>query len=162
MRKVLLLVTVILLLTGCGQKENVLTEPRLYTITCKIENVNYDQYTLNSEYKINYYGDYVDNVVTVETVTSDSTEILDYMENYLKQIYTSANETYGGYTYNISKETGKISAMVSINYNIMDLNKFVEGQPAMKNYIEDGKFLVSGIINVYESMGATCDNNASV
>ena len=51
----------------------------------------------------------------------------------------------------------RVSANVTIDYNVMDLDQFQEDQPSISSYIEDGKFLVSGIVEMYESFGATCE-----
>lgn len=160
MKKGLLILLASVLLTGCESNEIVNdnnVEPELSTLTCGMDNATYVGYTLDSEYKVNYSGDYVDNVVTTETVTSDSDDILDYMEEYLKQIYQVINDTYGGCTYDILRSSNQVSATVTIDYNVMDLDKFVEDQPSISSYIEDGKFLVSGIVEMYESFGATCE-----
>ena len=82
MKKGLLILLASVLLTGCESNETVddnNVEPELSTVTCVMDDVSYDGYTLDSEYIVNYNGDYVDNVVTTETVTSDSEDILDYM-----------------------------------------------------------------------------------
>ena len=160
MKKGLLILLASVLLTGCESNETVddnNVEPELSTITCVMDDVSYDGYTLDSEYIVNYNGDYVDNVVTTETVTSDSEDILDYMEEYLNQTYQVSSDTYGGYTYDISRSSNQVSANVTIDYNIMDLDQFQEDQPSISSYIEDGKFLVSGIVEMYESFGATCE-----
>ena len=161
MKKGLLILLASVLLTGCESNETVdnddNVEPELSMITCVMDDVSYDGYTLDSEYIVNYSGDYVDNVVTTETVTSDSEDILDYMEEYLNQNYEFSDETYGGYTYNVSRSSNQVSATVTIDYSVMDLEQFKEDQPSIGSYIEDGKFLVSGIVEMYESFGATCE-----
>ena len=161
MKKGLLILLASVLLTGCESNETVdnddNVEPELSMITCVMDDVSYDGYTLDSEYIVNYSGDYVDNVVTTETVTSDSEDILDYMEEYLNQNYEFSDETYGGYTYNVSRSSNQVSATVTIDYSVMDLEQFKEDQPSISSYIEDGKFLVDGIVEMYESFGATCE-----
>ena len=161
MKKGLLILLASVLLTGCESNETVdnddNVEPELSMITCVMDDVSYDGYTLDSEYIVNYSGDYVDIVVTTETVTSDSEDILDYMEEYLNQNYEFSDETYGGYTYNVLRSSNQVSATVTIDYSVMDLEQFKEDQPSISSYIEDGKFLVDGIVEMYESFGATCE-----
>ena len=82
-------------------------------------------YVTASDYTIYYTDDYVDKVETVETVTSESEEFLDTMEEYV-------NTTY---------------------------EQYATDQPSLAQYIEDGKFLVDGIIEIYETAGATCEKN---
>lgn len=162
MRKVLVLLVLLLSLTGCGEEkknDNQVVEPKLSTITCKTDGaIEGDGYSVETNYKINYSDDYVDNVETIETVVSDDEDILDSMESYLDSTYTTAGETYGGYTYNVSRDGNTLTATVTIDYNVMDLDKYVEDYPTMESYIEDGKFLVDGITEIYESLGTTCED----
>lgn len=41
----------------------------------------------------------------------------------------------------------------------MNLEQYATDQPSLAQYIEDGKFLVDGIIEIYETAGATCEKN---
>ena len=139
------------LLTGCGEVEQQVKHCEMSTKDVV------SGYELQSDYTIYYTGDYVDKVETVETVTSDSSEILDYMEEYLSTTYDSMNNAYGGYVYDVTKEDNKIVSKVEINYNKMDLEQFVTDQPALKNYVKDGKMLLDGVVSIYESNGSTCE-----
>jgi len=152
MKKIILLVpTLLLLLTGCGKEES-------GVINCTSSSRDVvNGYELKTEYKINYTGDYVNSVNTVETVTSENQEILDYLETYVKTTYDALNEEYGGYTYEVTNENGQVSANVTIDYNQMNLEQFVTDQPTLKPYVEEGKMLVDGIMVLYESLGATCE-----
>ncbi len=150
MKKFVFLIPAFLLcLTGCGAKTG--------TITCTLsQNDVVNGYKLESEYKINYKGDTVENVETVETVTTDSKELLDSFETSLNDTYSKTNETYGGYTYKVTKESDKVTSKVKIDYSKMDIEKFVKDQPALKTYVKNNKLLKNGIKSLYESMGATC------
>ena len=160
MRKGLLLLSLLVLLTGCGEETNndVLQEaPKQATIYCESSTRDVvNGYETISEYTIYYTGDYVDKVDTVETVISDSTEILDTMEVYINNTYDSMNNAYGGYSYEVIKEDDKVISNVVIDYSKMDLDQYVTDQPIMANYVLDGKFLLDGIVEIYEATGATC------
>ena len=72
---------------------------------------------------------------------------------------TQINSAYGGYTYEVTREDGKVVSNVTIDYDKMNLEQYATDQPSLAQYIEDGKFLVDGIIEIYETAGATCEKN---
>lgn len=150
MRKFALLIPVLLLcLTGCGAKTG--------TINCTLSSNNVvNGYKIESEYKINYKGDTVESVETLEVVTSSSNQLLDYFETSLNESYSKMNDNYGGYDYSVTKEEGKVSSKVKIDYNKMNIEQFVKDQPALKSYVSGNKLLTDGVKSLYESMGATC------
>lgn len=161
MKKGLFLLSLLFLLTGCGEetKEDVIQEvPKQATVHCELSSRDViNGYETTAEYTIYYTGDYVDKVDTVETIISDSTEILDTMEAYINTTYDSMNNAYGEYTYEVKKEDGKVISNVEIDYTEMDLDQYVTDQPLMANYVKDGKFLLDGIVEIYEDTGATCE-----
>ena len=112
-------------------------------------------YTIKSEYNI---YDVVSKVEITETVTSKNTTILAYFEKQHKDQYKANNNTYKGYTYNVTNKDGKVVSKVTIDYSKMDLNKFIKDNPAMKSYVnKDKKITLNGIKKMYESMGSTCE-----
>lgn len=151
MKKSLILLPVgILLLTGCGEKKG--------TIHCTLTTTdNVNGYTVNADYNIHYKGDYVEYVENTETVTSDNETTLATFESQFNVLYNGMNENYGGYTYSIKKDTGKLTSTVKIDYAKMDLDKLVKDQPTMKNYVKNKKMSKEGIENTYKALGATCE-----
>lgn len=152
MKKLIFIVPIfILCLTGCSE------ELESGVINCTLSsNDVVNGYQLNSTYKINYKGDYVESVETEEIVTSDDSAILDYFETTIKDTYDKTSSAYGGYDYSVVNENGKVISIVTIDYNEMNLEQFVTDQPVLKSYVENNKMLVSGIKSMYEGMGATC------
>lgn len=151
--RTLSLLFVLILISGCGHAEKELV--RTCTLT---SNDTVNGYKMESVYKIYGKGDVVEKVETTEIVTSDNEEILDYLEDYLIETYTLVNKTYGGYTNKVTNEDGKVVSLTTIDYNVMDLEKYAKDNTAVKNYINsDNKFLIEGIINIYESTGAVCE-----
>lgn len=150
--KILVFVIVLILITGCGNKEEAIK-------TCKsTTNDVINGYKLESEYKVYSKGDVVEKVETIETVTSENDEMLDYFEAYLENTYSSMDEVYGGYENEVTNKNGKVISKTTIDYNEMDLKLYVEDNTAMKNYVNsDNKILLKGILNLYESLGAVCE-----
>lgn len=115
-------------------------------------------YKLNSTYKIHAKGNTVNSVVTEEVVTSSNEEILTYFEKQLNTTYKTANETYGGYTIDIKKDSDKLTSKVTIDYTKLDMVKFVKDNSGMKAYVNsNNKLTLDGATKIYESLGATCE-----
>lgn len=80
------------------------------------------------------------------------------MEEQLSQNYEKMDESYGGYTTNISKNGNKVVSEVEIDYEHMDVESLLEDQPSMKNYANDNNQLtLEGVKTIYKAMGATCE-----
>lgn len=153
--KMLSLVLVVLLLTGCGgdkKKEDT-------TVVCKLTSTDPSaSYKLEATYTINKDGKVAKSVESKEVMTSDNEEILAYLKTTLEQTYDTYNEIYGGYTSQITNENGTVTSVTKIDYTAMDLDKYVEDNTVMKSYVnDDNKLLVEGVVNIYEQMGAVCE-----
>lgn len=114
-------------------------------------------YVLETNYTINAKGDYVEDVLIIETITSSNETILDKFEKQLTEQYGSNKKNYKGYTYEVKVEKDKLKTNVKIDYNQFDLDKFIKDNVAMKDYTEDNKFTLDGAIRLYESTGAKCE-----
>ncbi len=150
MKKLLIIVPAILLcLTACGGKEG--------SVKCTLESKDaVNNYSLAATYTINYKGELVESVDTVEEIVTEEKTILDTYETTLNDTYSKMQKTYGGYDYKITKDKDKLTSKVTIDYNKMDIDQFVKDQPALKNFVKNSKLTVEGIQSMYETMGATC------
>lgn len=148
---VLTLIITVFMVSGCGKKE--------IMKTCTLAQTNSVQgYKMENEYKIYGTGKVVDKVITTETIISDNDEILDYFEEYVNSTYKTMNDNYGGYEYSIKRDNDKLISKTTIDYNKMNIKKYVEDNSIMKNYANsDNQLLISGITQIYELMGATCN-----
>lgn len=144
---------VTLLCTGCNATNN---EEKI--MNCDLKSTNSVQgYTLTSKYTVYYTGDSVNSVETKEEVKSDEESILDYFEKTLTNTYETANENYGGYDNNITRSDNSITSITKIDYNKMDMKKYIDDNTAVKSYVNsDNKFTIDGIKSIYEAMGAIC------
>lgn len=143
----------ILLLSGCGTNKEVLV-----TKCTSSQNNLQANYTLKSEYTIYSQKGVVNKVESVETINSSSEAILDYFDTYLTSTYEQANKVYGGYNNKITKNDDEVISKTTIDYKSMDMNKYVEDNSAMKNYVNSkNELTLEGIKVAYQSIGATCE-----
>lgn len=151
--KYLFIFSFIFLIAGCTNNDKEVV--RKCTLT---SDQSASGYKLNSTYEIHAKGNTVNSVVTEEVVTSSNTEILTYFENQLNTTYNTANETYGGYTIDIKKDSDKLTSKVTIDYTKLDMAKFVKDNSGMKAYVNSSnKLTLDGATKIYESLGATCE-----
>ena len=141
----------VVLLTGCLGKNKV--------TKCTL---NSDQsasgYKIKSEYNINSSGEIVNKVIKIDTVESKNNTILAYFEKQFKTQYKTNNDKYGGYTYKITNKGGKVVSEATIDFNKIDLNKFIKDNPAMKSYVnKSNKLTVKDVKSMYQASGATCE-----
>lgn len=150
--KFLSLMFLTILMSGCENNE-------LQVTKCTSINNNLSaKYSLKSEYIIYTKKDIVSKVEVKETVISDSSVILDYFETYFTNLYKTSNESYGGYTNKIAKENDELTSTTTINYEIVDIEKYGKDNATIKNYLNDkNEFTLEGIKTLYTTLGATCE-----
>ncbi len=143
----------ILLLSGCGTNKEVLV-----TKCTSSQNNLQANYTLKSEYTIYSQKGVVNKVESIETINSSSEAILDYFDTYLTSTYEQANKVYGGYNNKVTKNDDEVISKTTIDYKSMDMDKYVEDNSAMKNYVNSkNELTLEGIKVAYQSIGATCE-----
>lgn len=149
--KIILITSMLLILSGCNNTNEEIT-------LCNYKNTNADaNYNLKSEYKIYSTDKIVNKVIIKETVISNSSVILDYFESYLSNLYKTNNNIYGGYDNKIVKTDDELISTTTIDYNQMDLEKYINDNPAINNYLNhNNKITLDGVINIYKTIGATC------
>ena len=101
MKKLILFIVPVMLfsLTACNKDTQ---EEKTGQVVCTLSmNDVVNGYNIESEYKINYKGDFVESVDTVETVTSESQDIIDSFENtfFSAIIYSTNYQTFQHISY---------------------------------------------------------------
>ena len=142
-----------LILTGCGNEDKELVTK------CKLtSNVPASNYSLNSNYIVYSKNNVVDKVVTEEVVSSENENILNYFKEQLETTYKAQNDAYGGVTNEVKVEEGKITSLTTIDYNKMDLEKYIEDNSVLNKYVnDDSKLTTAGVVGIYQSLGAVCE-----
>ena len=148
--QVVLGVCSLLLVTGCGNNS-------MESMTCT-RTMNQNGIKTSLKYNVEYEGNYLSRIKTVETVETDDTYILNTYKNQIESLYSP----YKGveyYEYNVDIADNKLTSTVDINYAKVDTDKLLEIDSANGTLIKDGKISVDDIKSVYESLGATCKND---
>lgn len=146
--KLLLIVLVCIFLTGCGKKT---------TLECS-SNSKQTNYEINTNYTIKAKKDIVNEVKIKQVIKSKDKKILENFEKQLKKQYQLNKKIYGGYTYELKIKGKELIADVTINYEELNMKKFVKNNGAMKDYLnKDNQFTLEGAKKLYKSTGAKCE-----
>lgn len=140
----------LLLLTGCNKE--VITK-------CEFtSDQSTSGYIINTKYIIYSNKKLVNKVVTEQEITSENNTVLNYYEKQLKELYKNNNDNYGGYSYTITNKNGKIVSKTTMDYDKINLKKYIIDNPAMKNYLnKKNQVTLKGIIKMYKLTGAKCE-----
>lgn len=145
--KLLLVVLLALIVTGCGKAEE-------KTMTCT-RTLNQDGLKMEFNYTVTYQGDYVKTVKSVEKVTSDDPTVLDTYKSAVEQLY-APYEKLDYYDTKVTIEGNTMTSTADINYEKIDVDKLIELDSANKQMFTDGKIKVETMESVYNQVGATC------
>ena len=145
----LLILFCCLLLTGCKGKKEVL----------KCEGVSKQtNYTISTNYEIESRDNIVSKVIVKQVIQSKNKKILTSFKKQLTNQYKSNNSTYGGYKYDININGKKLTSNVEIDYESINLKRFIKDNSAMKDYVnKDNQFTLDGAKKLYESTGSKCE-----
>ena len=138
-----------LLVTGCGNSST-------QTMTCT-RTMNQNNIQTSLKYIVNYQGDYVTRIKSVETIETDNSDILDSYKEQVETIYSPYKDVEY-YEYNVEVADNKLTSTVDINYEKIDTDKLLEIDSSNGQLIKDGKIAVADIKTVYENLGAICKN----
>ncbi|HIS38071.1 MAG TPA: YehR family protein [Candidatus Onthousia faecavium] len=138
----------VIFLTACGNNG-------VQTMTCT-RTMNQNGIKTGLKYTVIYQGDYVTRVKSVETIETDSNEVLDAYQEQIESIY-SPYKGIDYYEYDVSIDGDKLTSTVDINYEKIDTDKLLEIDSANGQLIKDGKIKLSDIKSVYEAIGAVCE-----
>ena len=149
MKKVVVFITLILL-TGCFNKE------KLMTCTSNINNTK-QNYNSNIIYSVYYKNKVVTKVVINEIYKSDNLDMITYFKESRSAIYDNYNKLYGGYSYEIQEGDNRLEINNTIDYSKVNVKKMVKNKIIDKDYVDSYYNLTKiGAKTMYENIGATC------
>ncbi len=148
-RKILISLTLVLILTGCKGKE-IITK-------CSLESdQSANGYVLKADYSIYSEDNIVKKVVINQTITSKDKEKLEKFKKTFDNQYKSNNKSYGGYKYKIKIKDNQLILNLTTDYTKLDMKKFVKDNAAMGEYLDDNKLVLDKFIDLYSKSGITC------
>lgn len=149
MKKVLVLVVGVLLLTGCGSKET-------YKHMKCSRTVNQSSIQMDLEYDVTYKGKYVTNIESVEKIYSSNEVVLNTYKTQLENLTKSYNDIKY-YDHKITVSDDSLTSTISINYEKIDTDKLIKLDSSLKQLIKDGKVALTDVEKTYASMGVICE-----
>ena len=151
-----LLVCVLVFTSGCGKTKK--------TITCNSESRDdVSGYNFYTEHKIKTEDDMVVEITTTETMDFDEGAYNDNTINDAKasfvDFYSAQNNVYGGYDNSVKVDGKKVISTTVLDFDKIDMDKFLSDNVVLKEYANEEKQIKdTGFIELYKSLGATCDN----
>ena len=138
----------LLLITGCGKSSN------FESMTCT-RTMNQNEIKTSLKYNVQYEGDYVSKIKTIETIETYNVDTLNTYKEQIESLYSPYKDVEY-YKYDVDINDNKLTSTVDINYKKVDTDKLLEIDSANGQLIKDGKIRVDDIKSVYESLGAIC------
>ncbi len=145
--KLLLVVLLGLMVTGCGQAEE-------KTMTCT-RTLKQGSMSMDLEYTVTYKGDYVTKVKSVEKVTADDATVLDTYKSTVEELYKPYKDIKY-YDTKVTIDGDTMTSTADINYEKIDMDKLVATDSAIGQLLTDGKIKVETMEEMYKQLGATC------
>lgn len=106
-------------------------------------------------YEVTYTGSYVDEVHTVEKLTTDNEQYLEQYKTLVEAGYSPYKDVKY-YDYDVQVKDGVLTSTVDINYAKIDTDKMIEIDSNNSLLIKNGKVKLSDIQDMYEQLGAVC------
>ena len=159
-RLLVLLLVLLLLVTGCVEKEIVETNGEKVNVG-KMQHKhctrlgNADGAEVNLNYDLYYTDDILNILKSEEQVVSESSDILTTYEDAYKQIHSN----YQGLDYydaNVVRENNSVTSTITINYDKVDINRLIAIEGEEDNIFEDGKAKVDKWLELAKRLGAKC------
>lgn len=153
MKKILVTITIVVLLiiiviVGYNIK--------IYSGTLVCTNTyNEDNISFKTTYQVVYKERYATKLVSVETITTQETSLLNDYKTNLEMMYLRFNEIpYYNNTISIKGET--LTSKTTIDYSKIDLNKLIKVDSSFNEVIKNNKISISKLKKQYISTGAYC------
>lgn len=145
----ILIICLSLLLAGCRESKNVLKCSSLS---------KQSNYSIKTNYEIESSKDIVEKVIIEQIIESNDSNILDEFKRQFLEQYKANNISYGGYKYSVKIKENKLTAKIDIDYDKVDMQKFIKDNGAMKDYVnKKNQFTLNSAKKLYQSTGAKCE-----
>lgn len=115
-------------------------------------------YKTETTIEISYDGNHAKSIKSIKKIeATDKEKLTEQINSYASQ-YDLNNASYGGHTNSLNTIDDTHATFVGeINYEKVDMQKFIKDNPAMGQYTEGAKLTKDGAKRMYEASGATCE-----
>ena len=131
--------------TGCGSKK---------VMSCSYKSTQ-NNVKMDLSYTVNYKGNNVINVKSVEKIESDDSEVLHDYKVMVEEMYAPYSNI-SNYTYEIDVNGNTLTSTTNINYKKINLNDMIEIDPNIQQLIKDNNINIDLMKLSYENLGLTC------
>lgn len=147
----MLLIGVVIIATGCEKSSTA------KTVVCS-RSINQGTVSLELKYTITYEEKYVQQINSVEKITSEDSSVIESYKDLLETTYASYKEI-DHYKNNITISGNTLTSTTDIDYTKIDVAKLIEIDSANSQlFNDDNKVELSTLKELYESMGTTCED----
>ena len=113
------------------------------------------------DYKYTIYSDKknktVNKIEIKQEIESSQEGVIPYYSSVREETYKKANETYGGFDYNVETTDNKLSFELTINYKEVDMEKFLKDYKDYKEFVDkQNRIKTDGLLSYYEKEGYDC------
>ncbi len=156
-----LLLLVCVVAVGCGKekeesdKSDSNSNDKVVT-TCTLNNTYDNGSIIDATYKVTSKDDVVLLVESTEKITSDDSSYLSAVQLQTQTLY-SRFDNLDHYDYDVSVNGNTLISSTKIDYEHMDIDKFLEVNPDGASLFTDGKIKLATVKSMYVLMGATCN-----
>lgn len=146
-RKLTVFVSVFLvIITGCSSKRH---------MVCSSTSIVKSS-IIKSTYDITYKDNIVYKVIKQEVITNKNTDTLYELRDSIELSNREYNmlSHYKNYV-EINDDT--LVSVTKINYNRLDLNKYIKIDKSNKSFISSNKVVLNKLVKYYNSLGLSCE-----
>ncbi len=160
----LFLLIVVLVLTGCGKKDNEKTKnPKSYLDEPLVETVcSALDYRLDYNYKrdavvvLHSRGGAVLTEKDSETTISSNPNMINKYIERTRAEYLRQNERYGGTTFSINSNDDEVNVEATIDFSKYNMKNFMDDYGLTEDNMIDGYVNLDTLVYLYEFLGFEC------
>ena len=153
MKKILISITIIVLLiitVIVGYNIKIYSGTLVCTNTYKEDDISF-----KTTYHVEYKKKYATKLVSIETITTSETQILNDYKTNLEMMYLRFNEI-PHYQNTISIKENTLTSKTIINYSKIDLDELIKVDSSFNEVIKNNKISITKLKEQYASTGALC------
>ena len=114
-----------------------------------------DVYAIKTKYIVTFKNKIVKNIYTEETLTKYGDKVLNDYKTTLDSLYQPYSKLKY-YDYSVELKDNQVTSKININYEKLDINKFISIDSNNKKILTNNKVMIKTIKKIYKNNGARC------